>query len=495
MNESTNPESLVVREEGRPGDDNIDGVAAKRRRTDDASAETKGVEEEKKMDDEEQQRKEETLPASATAEATTESIAPTTPAVGVCPTCQFPVMAKDVPFSQLAELHHTHQQQQEKPPLCDKCRDDFDTAATAFCQYRDTHLTDPLFATMFPPQLFQLGGVPHHFMTHFLQLKQLLTTTNARMREFGKIPCTGGSGKFQYMVGSKAASESQWDWQNCKLLKQAPTEATQALHDFAVGLVASLLPLGCQGYRIDPGFVMTQKPFVQGPHRDYPGYNELYHNNPETDGSIPNLDKIETRFLPWVLHLPLVEEGMELNYWPHDRKAEPPLRIHIPFGTYLMMRVDAVHGGILGNAGNIRLHIAYSPLAKAIEEKGKEWMMEQKQKNHNNQGDVLTDEIIKRHKGLGAMETGQQQRELDLLKSQLSDYHDPTGVDDCNCKYPITFKDDGYKQRLLAQNGWGPKMLDNVEVSTAKKNTATTAAAATAQIPEEAPNVQGTVAG
>ena len=35
------------------------------------------------------------------------------------------------------------------------------------------------------------------------------------------------------------------------------------------------------------------------------------------------------------------------------------MRIHIPFGLFLIIRGDVVHGGVFGSPGNIRLHVVF----------------------------------------------------------------------------------------------------------------------------------------
>lgn len=374
-----------------------------------------------------------------------------------CQDCHFPLLADRFQLFPLADL--VLLQKRQKQGLCEKCKSHLATAKDFHVQQRERKLVDPWNPMVFPNPVFRIGGVSEEFMSYFLSLKFRLTASKARMKDFGRIPATGGQGKFQYLVGDKSVSERRWQWQDCKLLQNAPLE-TRAIEQFALAHVATQLPLGIDGYRIDPGFVMTHKAVVQGPHRDFTGYESLYNEIYEGLGGElqePNFSKSETAFLPWVLHCPLCKEGMELNYWPETRKNQPPVRIHIPFGTFLLSRVDAVHGGIFGSQGNIRLHIAYTPLADAIAIKGKELQM------------VATDDRpsegdIQRHIDLGATQSGQHQRKLDLLKDDIGEYRDPKGVDDCERGYPIAFEEPTYAQRLAKRNAavWDSTIMDNI---------------------------------
>jgi len=256
-------------------------------------------------------------------------------------------------------------------------------------------------------------------------------------------------------------------------------EIAQAVEAFAKELVMNYLPLGKGGYRTDLGFVMTNIATVQAPHRDYQGYGDIYFNDErdEDAGSSDkrNITKPVTAFLPWILHCPVVEEGMFLNYWPDSRKDKCPIRIHIPFGTYLLTRVDAVHGGIFGQAGNIRLHIAFSPLQKVIAQRAIVL-----KKHHPGE---MTDEVIEKFRRLGAPEYGMDTRKLDSLNSTLVDkesnkcecneYYVPNDIDDCE-EYKITYEDMGYKARFLARNkDWDPSCLGNVKNQKAQPPTPT----------------------
>ena len=86
--------------------------------------------------------------------------------------------------------------------------------------------------------------------------------------------------------------------------------------------------------------------------------------------------------LPWLVHVPLTEEGAYINVWPgpfmyredpkdanvnnHDDLPKHAVRVFIPFGMFLCLRADVVHGGAFGGCGNTRLHIALN-LSRPIE--------------------------------------------------------------------------------------------------------------------------------
>jgi hypothetical protein len=79
---------------------------------------------------------------------------------------------------------------------------------------------------------------------------------------------------------------------------------------------------------------------------------------------------VPAKSLPWVLHVPLCQEGMMLHVWPTERdqsthmeeciekfKIGPPRYIHVAFGDALLLRADVAHGGCFGSRGNLRFHM------------------------------------------------------------------------------------------------------------------------------------------
>jgi hypothetical protein len=64
--------------------------------------------------------------------------------------------------------------------------------------------------------------------------------------------------------------------------------------------------------------------------------------------------------VPFVLHLPLCEEGLALQIWStwggNGTKHMLPKLIFVPFGCALLLRADIYHAGCYGTRGNLRLH-------------------------------------------------------------------------------------------------------------------------------------------
>lgn len=193
---------------------------------------------------------------------------------------------------------------------------------------------------------YQVGRVSLPAMAYLLRLKAKL-----KVNYFdGLTSAKSGNahaGKFFYLA-AKTPLGNCWE--------ENKTIAAIGIDDFRslIKAATSSLPLKSDGYQADPAFLLTMLEYPQPPHRDMQGYDNgedwLHH------------------FCPFILHLPLCEEGMYLNVWEEpNNKNVAPLRIHIPFGTYLLLRVDVVHGGVFGSPGNVRLHIAFRPLKTAIE--------------------------------------------------------------------------------------------------------------------------------
>ena len=154
------------------------------------------------------------------------------------------------------------------------------------------------------------------------------------------------AGKFFYF----AEKTQLGDWTQNKIWKDVGIDNFNRL----IQAATSPLPMGEGKYLADPGAVLTVKPFAQPPHRDMQGFDRK--------------DDWQQSYFPFILHLPLCEEGMFLNVWhmPHDESVAP-YQLHIPFGTFVLLRVDVVHGGVLGSPGNVRLHVAFRTKKSAIE--------------------------------------------------------------------------------------------------------------------------------
>ena len=269
----------------------------------------------------------------------------------------------------------------------------------------------------------QIGRVPAAIMAYLLTLKGQL-----KENDFAGLPKVKEghrhAGKFMYL------GDNQISWKRNSIFEREGVEGADILEQFAK-CVAAALPLGRDGYRMDPGFVMTLHELCQNPHRDFKGHSklELLAGEEHLVGCLSS-----------VLHLPLCEEGMQLNIWPEDKKGEKPIRIDIPFGTFLVARVDVVHGGVFGSSGNVRLHIAYEALETAIESEIKTLM---------DGGHVISEELQAKYKRLGATEAGHKTRELDHLTNDCQDYYEPQSTKDHGAKINIVPPEESYTEQLL----------------------------------------------
>ena len=204
---------------------------------------------------------------------------------------------------------------------------------------------------------YQVGRVPLDTMAFLIKMK-----TRLREKDFvGLATAKSGNthaGKFFYFADRTGLGNR---WQENKIWKTVGTEELTSL----IQAVTEKLPL--ESYQADPACMLTIMAYPQPPHRDMKGcvageeWRQPYYS--------------------YILHLPLCEEGMFLNIWEDpDDKSVPPLRIHVPFGTFLLLRMDVVHGGVFGSSGNVRLHIAFRPTKTAIEAHLKDKGLSDKQK-------------------------------------------------------------------------------------------------------------------
>ena len=69
--------------------------------------------------------------------------------------------------------------------------------------------------------------------------------------------------------------------------------------------------------------------------------------------------------IPWVFHAPLCREGAWLNVISiipnaHTTQTEvTPLRVHIPFGNFILLKGTVPHSGVYGQPGNLRSHMVF----------------------------------------------------------------------------------------------------------------------------------------
>ena len=77
----------------------------------------------------------------------------------------------------------------------------------------------------------------------------------------------------------------------------------------------------------------------------------------------------DTKENVFFLHIPLTEEGSFIRALVGSKKGEKiEKKIHIPFGTFLVLPSYVYHAGVYGNKGNYRLHIAVRSVYSQWEE-------------------------------------------------------------------------------------------------------------------------------
>ena len=159
-----------------------------------------------------------------------------------------------------------------------------------------------------------------------------------------------------------------------------------------------------------------------------------------------------TVLLLYILHLPLCEEGLYLNIWENpDDDSVPPLRIYVPFGAFLVLRMDVVHGGVFGSSGNVHLHIAFRPKKTAIEAHLKDKNLNDKQKQscielgivgHIQSKDRNLDKVHEAYEVHGVYNNANEDKnhgdEVDMIpkRSEYVDYlkeHFPKAADHLGC--------------------------------------------------------------
>ena len=90
----------------------------------------------------------------------------------------------------------------------------------------------------------------------------------------------------------------------------------------------------CLGYKVKFGLVATVADYVQMPHQDC----ECNENNIHS----------------WIFHVPICARGSYIYIW--DVENMHKTLVHIPLGSFLVLREDVWHGGIVGGEGNVRVH-------------------------------------------------------------------------------------------------------------------------------------------
>ena len=87
-------------------------------------------------------------------------------------------------------------------------------------------------------------------------------------------------------------------------------------------------------YKVKFGLVATVADYVQIPHQDC----ECNENNIHS----------------WIFHVPICARGSYIYIWDVENMSKT--LVHIPLGSFLVLREDVWHGGIVGGEGNVRVH-------------------------------------------------------------------------------------------------------------------------------------------
>ena len=106
------------------------------------------------------------------------------------------------------------------------------------------------------------------------------------------------------------------------------------------------------GYKVKIGLVATVADYVQMPHQD--------------------CDCLKNQH-SWIFHVPINENGSYIYIWDVTDGLElKKTLVHIPLGSFLVLREDVWHSGIVGGEGNVRVHggifepYAFSTTSKLI---------------------------------------------------------------------------------------------------------------------------------
>ena len=90
------------------------------------------------------------------------------------------------------------------------------------------------------------------------------------------------------------------------------------------------------GYKVKIGLVAMVADYVQMPHQDCDCLNNEHS---------------------WIFHVPINENGSYIYIWDvTDPLGLKKALVHIPLGSFLVLRKDVWHSGIVGGEGNVRVH-------------------------------------------------------------------------------------------------------------------------------------------
>lgn len=218
------------------------------------------------------------------------------------------------------------------------------------------------------------GRVPKTIMIELIRMKNRIgSISSIRNKKHNGRTMFNGIGSTRTVTGNCGAiytmfqhwteSTTNDEWKNHPLLHmgyKGDETSSRAIESFGKYLIELLSrransyvkPQYTYCYR--PGIIITLESFHQTPHRDF---------------HITNCRKDENLSI-WILHLPLCREGLELNVWENMNKTDKkgsPIKVFVPFGTYLLLRGDVTHGGCFGERGNTRFHMAMLPIETTSE--------------------------------------------------------------------------------------------------------------------------------
>ena len=181
-------------------------------------------------------------------------------------------------------------------------------------------------------------------------------TSMVQFKKETKILSSFNQTCYMFLHWDKGVEASQGNYKDHKFVKSRPglAVAIQSLGNFFARRVLLNPELGG---KLHPGLLCNTAAIekatdCQPPHWDFIGWR-----------------KLKAKDMPWVVHIPLCEEGMMLHVWPTDRDVDShtknlenfklgrPKLVHIGFGDALLLRADVCHGGCFGSAGNMRFHM------------------------------------------------------------------------------------------------------------------------------------------
>ena len=165
------------------------------------------------------------------------------------------------------------------------------------------------------------------------------------------IPGNSGTSYYQFhwMTTKKMYNDTNiYDWRDNELMETATSYSLESMMHQIMDQLASTGDILLEGeetcWQFYPSLVFTKGPAShQKPHLDF-----------------PRADCMRKGRVPFVLHLPLCEEGLALQIWStwggNGTKHMLPKLIFVPFGCALLLRADIYHAGCYGTRGNLRLH-------------------------------------------------------------------------------------------------------------------------------------------